>query len=95
LSFTASVTLLCNSAKIHLASTHPYAILGSRRCFSGVPVHSISNIYFSTAGRGQKMSRDNQEERTGERLVFNPKLNVCDWPSNVSVDDNPAPRKTS
>jgi hypothetical protein len=28
----------------------------------------------------------------GNRQVFNPEHNVCDWPQNVSVDVNPAPR---
>ena len=25
-------------------------------------------------------------------LIFNPTLQVCDWPLSVSVDENPAPR---
>jgi hypothetical protein len=31
---------------------------------------------------------DNQ----GDRQVFNPEINACDWPNNVPDDVNPAPR---
>ena len=29
----------------------------------------------------------------GTRLIFHPELNVCTWPTDASVDVNPAPRK--